>query len=385
MYVRAFTINRMTDHLHPGFALALFLEAYGLIWLWRRWCPVNLSVGHSPTIDGLRGFLAFGVFVYHASIWYSFVKTGVWTVPESRFFTHLGQSTVSLFFMITGFLFYGKLLNDRTRPVDWLKLYVSRCLRILPLYMIVMMLTAILIALIRYSGWLEPMQSPWHEKSLTGLITAGVTWTLGYEWKFYFFLPILALTLGQVSGRWLLFSLLMLLLLGAWKAFDIHAAAFAGGIVAALLNRWPRWCVFASSFWSDFLALAILAGVVVFLDTAYALKSVCLLSFSFALIANGATLWGLLSKNISRIFGEMTYSIYLLHGPVLFLAFRFLWGFDRLETLSPVSYWAAVSVLTPVLLGLSTLAYQKIERPFMDKTASLTGLIRKLANTDHQR
>jgi cytochrome c oxidase assembly factor CtaG len=151
--------------LHPAFALALFVEAFLLLYLARKWIKINLIAGHSPTIDGLRGFLAFGVFVHHAAIWYAFLKTGQWVVPESRLFTHLGQSTVTLFFMITGFLFYGKMLESRHQraPVDWLRLYVSRCLRILPLYLLVMLAGIFVIALIRYSGWVQPMQAPWDE------------------------------------------------------------------------------------------------------------------------------------------------------------------------------------------------------------------------------
>lgn len=375
---RAFTIVMMT-HLHPGFALALFLEAYGILWLAQARFRGALNEGHAPAIDGLRGFLAFGVFVYHASIWFTFLKTGVWMVPESRLFTHLGQSTVSLFFMITGFLFFGKLLSSRERQVDWLRLYISRCLRILPLYLLVMLLTALLIALLRYSGWVQPMQSPWHEKSLTGLITAGVTWTLGYEWKFYFFLPVLALALGQISFRWLIFSLLMLLLTGAQKALDIHACAFVGGIAAAMLGTRHGWVRFSRSFWGSVLSLTSLVGVLVLFETAYALKPLCLLSFSFALIASGASWWGVLSNRISRIFGEMTYSIYLLHGPLLFLAFHFVLGFERVQRLGPVAYWAVVGALTPLLLALSAFSHRRLELPWMNKTAAWTGKLRKLA------
>lgn len=263
--------------------------------------------------------------------------------PESRLYTHLGQTTVTPFLVITGFLFYGKVLENKNKPIDWLRLYVSHCLRILPLYFLVMLAGAVVIALIRYSGWVQPMQSPWSEKSLTGLFTAGVTWTLGYEWKFYYALPLLALTVGCVPWTWLMFSVAILLASGAGRALNLHACAFAG------------------------------------FDTAYAAPPLLLLAASFALMANGAGLWGLLTADLPRVFGEMTYSIYLLHGPWLFVAFRFVLGFDWVVQLSPIQYWGMVGLLTPVLLGLSAVTYKKLELPLMRKTTAWTLRLRKVA------
>ncbi len=74
------------------------------------------------------------VMIAHASAWRLYAMTGEWTVPPSRLYTHFGQSSVALFFMITAFLFGSKLLESGERPVDWLRLYVSRALRIMPLY-----------------------------------------------------------------------------------------------------------------------------------------------------------------------------------------------------------------------------------------------------------
>jgi peptidoglycan/LPS O-acetylase OafA/YrhL len=58
------------------------------------------------SLDGLRGYCAFFVFLHHASIWYSYLHTNSWAAPPSHFYNHLGQSGVAIFFMITGFLFF---------------------------------------------------------------------------------------------------------------------------------------------------------------------------------------------------------------------------------------------------------------------------------------
>lgn len=72
------------NHLHPEFALSIFVEAFALLYLARPWGKADSIAGHYPIIDGLRGFLAFGVFVHHASIWYTFLKTRIWALPASR-------------------------------------------------------------------------------------------------------------------------------------------------------------------------------------------------------------------------------------------------------------------------------------------------------------
>jgi len=366
------------NHLHPGFALAILVETFALLYLMRPWLKADSIAGHYPIIDGLRGLLAFGVFVHHACIWFTFLKTGAWVVPDSRLYTHLGQSTVTLFFMITGFLFYGKVLESKRKPIDWLRLYVSRCLRILPLYLLVMLAGVLVIALIRYSGWLQPMQSPWNEKSLSALFTAGVTWTLGYEWKFYYALPFLALPVTRVPWQWLFFAGAMLLISGAIHAFDIHAAAFVGGVAAALLWKVSLWKKWAESGWGSTLALTLLLLVITGFDTAYAPIPLLLLAVSFALMACGAGLWGLLSASLPRALGDITYSIYLLHGPLLFLAFRFLFGFDWVVQLNPIQYWCVVGLLVPVLLGISMCSFKFIEGPWLRKTADYTVRLRQL-------
>jgi peptidoglycan/LPS O-acetylase OafA/YrhL len=218
---------------HSCFALLILLESLSVFYLLRKWIHINPTDTHSLTIDGLRGFLAFGVFLHHAYIWFYFLKTGSWVKPESRLFTHFGQSAVALFFMITGFLYFSKVLNSKERAVDWLRLYISRCLRILPLYLFVMLVGALLMALMRHGVWLLPLAFPWDQRDFLELLTAGVTWTLAYEWKFYLALPIIALWSQRVPWLWVIFSIILLLITKAAKAFDIYALAFLGGMLAA--------------------------------------------------------------------------------------------------------------------------------------------------------
>src|SRR5690242_20657357 len=69
-------------------------------------------------IDGLRGYLALGVMVHHFVIWLGVLAGLPWRPPTLALFTNLGQGAVTLFFMVTGALFYGKILGG-LRGVDW--------------------------------------------------------------------------------------------------------------------------------------------------------------------------------------------------------------------------------------------------------------------------
>lgn len=95
----------------------------------------KISPQRFNSIDGLRGHLAFFVFLHHSCIWYFYLHDGYWRVPESRLFTHFGQTSVALFFMITSFLFFTKLLNSNEKGIDWNRLFISRFLRLVPLYL----------------------------------------------------------------------------------------------------------------------------------------------------------------------------------------------------------------------------------------------------------
>jgi peptidoglycan/LPS O-acetylase OafA/YrhL len=364
------------NHLSPWFALIIFIELFLII----RFLPISIthssSDSHTNSIDGLRGFLAFSVFIHHSSIWYTFLKSGYWVEPESRLFSHLGQTTVVLFFMITGFLFFSKILENSKNPIDWLRLYVSRALRILPLYFVILIVAFIVIVLIRYSGLIQPMQPPWSEKSLFGLFTSGVTWTLSYEWKFYFLLPLLAFAIIQVSWRWLLFSIIMLVVSGAVKSIDINLFSFAGGIIAAFLAKSVVWRRLACSKLGSFFALVALLIVVGIFDTAYSLIPLILLILFFSLVANGSDFWGFLIAPAHKSLGHLTYSIYLLHGPLLFFVFRFVVGFENSQELGIFQYWGLIFLLTPFLIMISVLTFQFIELPFMRKVQVYTLKIR---------
>ena len=63
-------------------------------------------------IDGLRGYLALLVFIHHFEITWYWHNTGEWSSPP---YLNFGTVGVSIFFMITGYLFVHKILTNRRK------------------------------------------------------------------------------------------------------------------------------------------------------------------------------------------------------------------------------------------------------------------------------
>jgi peptidoglycan/LPS O-acetylase OafA/YrhL len=359
------------------------------------------AAGRFVSIDGVRGFLAFFVFLHHSCIWYFYLRTGKWEVPPSNLYTHFGQSSVALFFMITGFLFYSKLIDGRAKKIDWLRLFVSRFLRLAPLYFFVMFLlfaavfilskatlnepvSKLLFGMIRWLGFTLLGAPDLNGVGSTRTIVADVVWSLPYEWMFYFSLPLMALTVGVLAPfRYLGFSLIGVALI-IWYPSSNYLP-FLGGIIAAILVRFEWICKLSTSKPMSFLALVFLATAVGFFPSAYAAAPLLLLGGFFAIIACGNTLFGLLKNRVSRTLGEFAYGIYLMHGITLFVTFNFILGLQQSRALSVVQHWTVVAGITPVLIFICFLLFRFIEKPAMQKATSMTIWLRSFSRRATQR
>jgi peptidoglycan/LPS O-acetylase OafA/YrhL len=371
--------------------VSLFL-ALGCTALLSRWLPEPSASGRFAAVDGLRGYLALMVFLHHAVIWHGYTASGQWGRPASGLYLLFGRGSVLVFFMITAHLFIGKLLAARQGPpLDWLRLYVSRFTRLVPMYAVAMVLLVLGVAVL--SGW-QLRQAPlplakaaihWLTFNLRGyddlngvvdthLVLAGVTWTLACEWMFYGALPLLALALGvRGSPGWGLVGLLVLA--AGWEANHqpAYGLAFAcGGLTAALVRHARARRVLAHPVAAVVGAQALLLAVQLPPPPGH-LGSVLLLALFFAPVAAGQGYLGLFTHRWSRQLGELTYSLYLLHGFALWLV---LW--PRMGHPDTVAgHWGTVWLLTPALVAVSVLGYRLVELPAMQRTDALTAWLRR--------
>ncbi|MEO8408744.1 MAG: acyltransferase [Oxalobacteraceae bacterium] len=371
----------------PYFILtALFIGVASVIVRWSSFYRDKLTVGPDNrymAIDGLRGFLALGVFFHHALINYNYQIDHVWKVPDSRFYTMCGEVGVSFFFIITAFLFWSKILNSKG-SIDWNRLYFSRIKRIVPLYALSVILIFIMVAI--KSRWqfqslpeeLATDVLKWflfsffgspdiNKVSQTFTINAGVFWTLQYEWKFYLMLPLMAL-LFHLRQQIALYLIGFILVILSGEQFLYY---FIGGMLAAHLHHKGALPKRIPKIVYDLVFLILLAILFLKFDTAYGFGQAAIASLGFASLLAGNGLFGLLHLKSTRLLGEISYSIYLMHGLILTFMIGFL---VRILNVLPAgqNYWLMTGVIGICLILVSSTSYRFVEHRFLQKNKMIT-------------
>ena len=353
-------------------------------------------------LTGFRGLLAFGVFMHHAVIWSQYAHHRLWR--DSEGFRQFGESRVVLFFMLATTLFYGRLLDARGGSLDWLKLYVSRLLRLGPAYWMAMGLMIATIAwatlhqidragtAIALRSWTDILSScaVWLGFSMLGMpaidgymntpvVTAAVTWTLPYEITFYMLLPLLALPLRvKMPATTLGLGLGAAIWLAAWAPEPMLCLPFVGGMAVALLVRVPAVLPVLRHRASAAAAMAAMTAVIFLFPTAHALAPMLLLAFAMAVVTADNDLFGILRWRAPQALGNWAYSLYLLHGIVLYAVFMLLIGRPRAAQLTPLEYAGIIAAITPVVLACAWASQRWIESPPMRAVPAAVAALRSL-------
>jgi peptidoglycan/LPS O-acetylase OafA/YrhL len=350
--------------------------------------PQHLRYG---CLDGLRGLLALGVLIHHAFTAYGYFLRGQWTWSSSPLFNHLGQSTVALFFMITGYLFSKRLLGSIAYDgsVGWFRLYVSRIVRLVPLYAMVVSAVIISVFVLDFSlheslmivgrelaSWylfVIPGRPDINQMTDTWTLIAGVNWSLKYEWYFYACLPILYWPLRSCAGptgtRVAVLGLACLLLIGVLRRRDVvettlYGLHFACGIVAALIYEDQQFRDVISSGVFRIVAVLAFMGMGVLLNSHSAI-AVGLTFILFLAALGGFSIGGLLRLRATLWLGEISYGIYLLHGLAIWWALHFLKNRGILSELNLMEYTGILAVITVAIVALASASYIYLEKPLM--------------------
>jgi peptidoglycan/LPS O-acetylase OafA/YrhL len=345
--------------------------------------PLQMVPARVHTIDGLRGFLAFGVVFHHAAIYHLYLKTGKWELPPSHFYAELGHVGVAMFFMITGYLFWTQMLKAGGKP-NLAKLYLGRVFRIVPLYLFLVVVILLTVGVLTRWQLREPpvalvkQVAKWLAGGVviggdingyvdTGRIAAGVTWTLHYEWIFY-----ASLLVTSFFARKFIFGILLPVigLLVAAPLLQFHpnnlyltaALMFCAGMTVASAkkvfvakpHRIPQWAL-STGF------VGCLASVW-FFKSVYHTIPILILAVAFALIVFGATLFGLLLSRPAKRLGDISYGIYLLQGPIFSLMFAPSWV-RSFAIQSAWVHWGVVLIAALALVMVATATHALIERP----------------------
>lgn len=345
-------------------------------------------------LQGLRGILAFSVVAHHACCWYFYSQSGDWSTGGSILFDRLAEFGVIQFFYLSGFLFWRKLIKRGRIPAG--SFYLSRFVRIGPVYYVCGG-AALTLGLALGSFRLHVPRSellasllPWLLFSIGGRpdvdhanmlrITCGVTWTLALEWLFYLSLPLFA-WFARKAWRLAIYALAFGALFlvsrhlrgtaeettGLFTAGSIVAQyakfmliGFGGGMLVAAteeplrdrlrgLGRSRDWIVLAC-----YVAYLTIPGIIGFGQV--------LLLAAFALLVQGADLFGFLVRPTARLLGTISYPVYLVHG-VVFYAMMLLRG--GMHTVGLAAYLGETVGCLAVILILATTLHLVVERPTM--------------------
>jgi len=233
---------------------------------------------HILELDGLRGAAIFMVLVYHYVSQQGAAPAGSLTASVQRAVS-MWATGVDLFFVLSGFLIGGILMQQRDSPSFFRTFYIRRSVRILPIYYLWTTLYIVLVLAAgpflrahAHSGMTPQLGWPVYIHylflqnfaffSLAGLASAwfGPTWSLAIEEQFYLLSPLIVRLVSPRRLSAVLISTIVaipvLRILMLWAGHPSAAAisvlmicradALALGILAALLWRraefhaWPH-------------------------------------------------------------------------------------------------------------------------------------------------
>jgi peptidoglycan/LPS O-acetylase OafA/YrhL len=367
-------------------------------------------------LDGLRGAAMLLVFINHAiDAPFGLEPAATRVDAFVRAIAQAGWIGVDLFFVLSGFLITGILLDTQGQPRWWPNFFARRALRVFPLYYGV--LTVAFVLLPRMVSWAEPAfatlqaNQGWYWGYTVNLLTAlthgqgtplNTThfWSLSIEEQFYLVWPLVvwackprvllrAIALTMIAG--LAFRLGLVLLDPANNArlafyltpgrLDSLMTGAALAVVARAPGGLPRVqtfaplvcgaCVIALS------ALAILRGGLYHQDPVVVIAGLPLVALLFgallvmALTASRTSRLGrwLSSASLGK-WGKYSYGIYIIHFPLLG-AMEYKTAFYRHgvallggSQLPGVLLLAAVAMVTSY--ALSKVSYHVYEKRFLD-------------------
>lgn len=335
-------------------------------------------------IDGLRALAVIMVLAYHLKM--PFAKSGL-----------LG---VTVFFVISGYLITGILINEieESGGVDLKNFWLRRIRRLLPavLSMAVVMIFVsavvnrvvftkgcndLLSAVFGYNNWWQIFRKVSYFENAGAPSPFTHCWSLAIETQFYLIYPILLILLSKARNRGKVFTavtavlaMISVVLMGVlyspdgdpsrvYYGTDTRAFSLLIGALAAIQKeyhiikvklRGKLWAVIGS------ISVLILIGMMMLISSyssflyygGQAIVSVLAAFVVYAVTVSRSLLNIILDSSILKWIGDRSYSIYLWHYPIIVL----MSGGKR------AAWW--IVILEVVLsVGFAELSYRFIETP----------------------
>lgn len=372
---------------------------------------VSRDQSRIPELDGLRG-LAISLVLIEHFVPYSIVpgKSGLADFLQRN--VTLGWSGVDLFFVLSGFLIGGILMDNRDSENYFKSFYVRRCCRILPPYLLVIgayVFFKFLLAAYSTQPWfgelfLQGGLPLWANLTFTQNYVQNLThhynpdwlnvnWSLAIEEQFYLVLP-LALWLFRPSQ--LVKAILVVVCLNPLlqlylcifhplgyfvisNLFPIRGHALLIGVICAYLLRQEKARAWITHNLAHFYVLfAVFFAGVIYIAPRYhfgyfEFERILLFNLWLALFYACLLLLAVVNKNGPIAFamrfaplrklGTISYGVYLFHMPINGLMHGLILGRDRrYRELSDV--FVAVGSLVVIVI-FTSLMWRFLEKPIV--------------------
>ena len=340
-----------------------------------------------PELDGLRGLAIAAVLFYHCH-----------TKLES---SHLdviakwGWTGVNLFFVLSGFLITGIILDSRDDPRFFRNFYARRGLRIWPVYFLLLLLNFFVVPFVFGNFWWaihEVRTAQWTHyiffiqnllfAAMPG--TLGPTWSLAIEEQFYVFWAPVARFARNAALLPLLIAIFIASptirlantgALGHFQGFltEVNTLTHLDGLaIGSLVALSLRMFNFSRTSWKRFAAGGLAAGIAGaammpfhgsnFTDSLLALGFGGML-IAALLVTGKQTAYGrFLTWRPLKYLGTISYGLYLIHV----LCFVAIGVFDlKMEKYGMGGDLAVVGVRLILSIAAATLLWYGFERPIL--------------------
>lgn len=356
-----------------------------------------------PYLDSIRGVAALYVAIGHIWQFIAFQPPYA-NLPKIFTLLNFGHAAVGIFIVLSGYCLMLPIAAQGhvEQEAGWLQAFIRRrALRVYPAYIAAMIFSLILIAttgvgldpqrlwtagLNHFSG--ESIGS--HLLLMHNLTRFQWTidtpmWSVALEWQIYLLFGAVLVPLWKRVHPYVM--LCALFVLTAWTAtipslsekyFWFVGLFFMGTIAACYGTRTAAGVEglgLPSKLWKLAGLRSAIPALLVFLATCMMPKLIVVSDIALGIGVSGILVWlqrtwnrkpehslfNVLSAKPLTILGAMSYSIYLLHFPILEVTNAWLAG-----KFTPLAVMAIQSVaLLPIVLGISWLSYKYIELPFM--------------------
>jgi peptidoglycan/LPS O-acetylase OafA/YrhL len=388
-------------------ANAIFIGTFPRMTTADRAERTNLK-GHIPELDGLRGVAIGLVIIWHYLPSLVHVRPGT-TASYLIATTRLSWTGVDLFFVLSGFLIGGILLDARKATNYFRVFYTRRFFRIVPIYVAVLLIFPAISILqnARHPGLAPAVvgsNPPWYMywtftqnfwmavASTLGTNNLRMTWSLAVEEQFYLTLPLIVfffsgrqlrkVALCGIVAAPLLRVFLYVLWPNNWGApftlMPCRADSLLLGVLAAILLRDATWREKIQNARTFFAAAVpvFLAGIgfLVWRCAGPECPLMVTIGYSwmgcfyvtvllFAVTRPGSLLGRALRIDSLRWLGSIAYGTYLLHQGILNLALQ-LCSINQPTTTNAGSFLVTCVALVLTLVA-ARLSWNFFEKPLV--------------------